>query len=82
MNMPLLDPKPEPAQLDSPLREEKDIARHRRLYCTHYDGCLDHSIALGWQSFSCTMCPLSEAADKSPKVLVPFATARNDNPTH
>lgn len=71
--------QPEPVPLDSPLRGEKDIARHRRLYCSHYDRCLDHSIAQGWQSFSCTMCPLSEAAAKGPSTAVPFATARNDN---
>lgn len=67
--------QPEPTQLDSTLRGEKDIARHRRLYCTHYDGCLNHSIARGWQSFSCMRCPLREA-----KVVVPLATGRNDNP--
>lgn len=70
--------KPEPAELDSPLRGERDIARHRRLYCAHYDGCLDHSIAAGWESFSCVRCPLSEEADKAPRWAAQHATAHND----
>lgn len=78
MKNPLLTLKPEPSQLESVLRGEQDIATHRRLYCHHYDGCLDHSIAAGWQSFSCIHCPLSEVADKQPRILVQHATAHND----
>lgn len=52
--------KPTPTELDGPLRSERDIARHRRLYCVHYAGCLDESINKSWGGFSCMRCPISE----------------------
>lgn len=67
--------KPEPMALESTLRSEKDILRHRRLYCSHYDQCLNHSVENGWQSFTCTRCPLSEYADTQPRA-VSFAQER------
>ena len=60
--------KPEPTELESTLSSEADIVRHRRLYCGHYDPCLHHSIVQGWQSFTCTKCPLSQYADGEPRV--------------
>jgi hypothetical protein len=59
--------KPEPTELDSCLRSERDILKHRRLYCSHYEKCLDASVENGWQSFTCTQCPLSEYADTAPR---------------
>jgi hypothetical protein len=67
--------KPSPAPLDGPLRSERDIAKHRRLYCPHYDRCLDESIRLNWQGFTCSRCPLSENVGKGPR-LGPYATQR------
>ncbi len=66
MTNPIMVLKPEPTELESTLSSEQDILRHRRLYCGHYDLCLDHSIAQGWQSFTCTKCPLSARADNQP----------------
>lgn len=53
---------PTPTQLDAPLRGERDIAAHRRLYCGHYGGCLNQSVHEGWAGFSCLRCPLRDLA--------------------
>lgn len=71
--------KPDPSELDAPLRSERDIARHRRLYCTHYDACLNLSIANCWQSFSCLHCPLADLAEKEPR---PGSFAEERRPDH
>ncbi len=71
--------KPEPTALEATLRGEEEIAKHRRLYCAHYDGCLNASIASGWQSFSCTRCALSPYAENSPR-LATFAHDRRNDP--
>ncbi|MBS1153907.1 MAG: hypothetical protein H6Q89_5605 [Myxococcaceae bacterium] len=67
MTNPLVLLKPDPTPLESTLRSERDIMRHRRLYCLHYDKCLNASIEEGWQSFTCTRCPLSDSADTQPR---------------
>ena len=58
--------RPMPTELDGPLRSERDIAKHRRLYCPFYDRCLDESIRLDWQGFSCARCPLCETVGRAP----------------
>ena len=67
--------KPSPAPLDGQLRSERDVARHRRLYCSHYDKCLDESIRRNWQGFTCMRCPLSDQAENKP-ALGAFANHR------
>jgi hypothetical protein len=52
--------RPSPTSLDTPLRDEADILVHRRLYCGHYSGCLDHSCREGWVGFTCLHCPLRD----------------------
>ena len=64
---PMVLSRPDPTELESCLSSESDILRHRRLYCGYYDRCLDFSIARGWQSFTCTRCPLAEYADTEPR---------------
>lgn len=67
--------KPAPTPLESPLRGERDIARHRRLYCGHYNGCLSQSVRQGWAAFSCLHCPLRDYAGDGPG-SEPFAHQR------
>ena len=67
--------RPSPMCLDMPLRGERDIAQHRRLYCGHYGGCLDQSVREGWAGFSCMHCPLRDLAHQRPG-SEPFAHQR------
>lgn len=53
---------PTPSPLDSALHSEHDIAKHRRLYCGHYNECLSRSVREGWAGFSCLNCPLKDLA--------------------
>ncbi|HEY0881879.1 MAG TPA: hypothetical protein VGD87_10140 [Archangium sp.] len=73
MTVPL---QPTPTSLEGPLRSERDVAQHRRLYCSHYEKCLDRSVAEGWDGFTCTHCPLQAIADEGPGSL-PYARARD-----
>lgn len=66
MKPPNLDLRPNPVSLEGPLRSERDVAQHRRLYCGSYDRCLDHSVQEGWDGFTCTHCPLRDLAGNSP----------------
>jgi len=68
--------KPEPSPLDGPLRSEADVARHRRLYCGHYDRCLSQSVREGWGGFSCMHCPLRDQATQG-LAPEPFADQRH-----
>jgi hypothetical protein len=53
---------PAPTPLDSALHSERDIAKHRRLYCGHYNDCLSLSVREGWAGFTCLNCPLKDLA--------------------
>lgn len=68
--------KPSPTRLEEPIRSERQLAVHRRLGCPHYSECLDQSVHLGWESFSCEQCPLA-AQSSDPRVeLMAYATSR------
>lgn len=41
-----------------------DTWKHRRLYCAHYQECLDLAVARRWQSFVCTKCGAAEFLDR------------------
>jgi hypothetical protein len=49
---------PNPTELRSVLKApgQGDIARHRRVYCVHYDRCLDLAIERLWRSWTCEHC--------------------------
>jgi hypothetical protein len=32
----------------------------RRVYCVHYDQCLDHALLNNWPSFQCDRCGVTE----------------------
>ncbi|MFO8071403.1 MAG: hypothetical protein R6V85_05965 [Polyangia bacterium] len=42
-------------KINRPL-EMKNVKRHRREDCVHYEGCLEEASALLWPSFSCEDC--------------------------
>ena len=44
---------------------------HRRLFCQHYNTCLDHAVRRWWQGFSCSRCPIIEQTKEERE--------RNDN---
>ena len=48
-----------PHQRSEALRED-EVAAHRRIYCRHYDRCIDLSEAKQWESFSCEECVIRE----------------------
>ncbi|MDQ3263415.1 MAG: hypothetical protein M3Y59_07115 [Myxococcota bacterium] len=55
--------KPFPTDLPQTINPEAGPARagvesHRNLNCRQYDGCLDEAVRNGWQSFTCSKCPL------------------------
>lgn len=37
------------------------VESHRRLWCIHYDACLEVAAGAGWHGWSCSECPLSAA---------------------
>ena len=67
--------QPEPMQLKAQLRSDADVAQHRRLYCGHYDQCLNQSVYAGWAGFSCTRCPMRDLGVQTPS-SEPFAHQR------
>jgi hypothetical protein len=66
---------PAPVAMEGALRTDEEVARHRRLYCSHYDGCLDLSVREAWGGFSCLQCPLKDVAGHGP-AHEPFAHQR------
>ncbi len=48
---------PTPAPLTQQLDPE-DVARHRSVACTEYDGCLDVVLRRRWRSWTCARCKL------------------------
>jgi hypothetical protein len=37
------------------------VESHRRLWCVHYDSCLELAVGAGWHGWSCAACPLAAA---------------------
>ncbi len=72
--------RPSPTCLDTPLRGEREIEHHRRLYCGHYSACLDQSVREGWPGFTCLNCPLRDLASGGPGTE-PFAFQRRTSNT-
>ncbi len=78
MKDPMLS-KPAPTPLDGPLRSEKDISTHRRIYCGHYHQCLNESIRRGWAAFTCVRCPISEGPGKEANRLSAAEQRKGDH---
>jgi hypothetical protein len=56
--------QPTPAALSAGL----DRVPFRRLYCVHYDTCLEQVCARGWRSWTCTRCRETEEISNLQKV--------------
>lgn len=57
--------EPNPTRLDIQV-SERQVDRHRNLYCHQYERCLDHAISQGWESWSCMQCPLMHSEAHGP----------------
>lgn len=75
--------KPFPSELPGPISAEAGIRAknggvesHRNLFCAHYDDCLDEAVKRGWNSFSCSRCPLFEQPGEYEGGVEGFATQR------
>lgn len=67
---------PHPVRLEGELRSERQIIEHRKLACAHYRACLDHSVAEGWEGFSCVHCELAPLVPALKSRVEAFAHAR------
>lgn len=48
---------------------KNDFSSYRKIYCSKYNDCLDHALALRWKGFTCNECcvdnPISRDQFKS-----------------
>ncbi len=74
------DAKPSPVELPAPINPEggkkQSVERHRNLFCTHYDSCLDEAVKRAWNSFTCLRCAFYHTGRDSTDGVAPFATQR------
>lgn len=75
--------KPYPIELPAPINPEAGLGGkgggvefHRNLFCAHYDDCLDEAVKRGWNSFSCSRCPLYDQPGEYEGGVESFATQR------
>lgn len=47
-----------PRERKLPLEPDFNIEVDRRIYCRHYETCLDFAFAKKWVSWSCGDCPI------------------------
>ena len=59
---------PTPTPLPSAFTSEAAAAAHRATYCPSYSGCLDVSVAAGWENWSCRSCSFSRRKQGGPDV--------------
>jgi hypothetical protein len=73
--------KPNPTELEAAINPEahghrQSVESHRHLFCPHYDDCLDEAVSRGWNSWTCSRCPLNAVALKVEGGLEDYATQR------
>lgn len=73
--------KPFPIELNQSINPEAGpkrlgVEEHRNLSCYQYDNCLDEAVRRGWQSFSCTKCPLNTIVAPPQVGIESFANQR------
>ena len=73
--------KPNPTELEAAINPEahgrrQSVESHRRLFCCHYDDCLDEAVSRGWNSWTCSQCPLNAMSPKVEGGLEGYATQR------
>jgi hypothetical protein len=65
-----------PTELTAPINPDRGVEGHRNLFCGHYDNCLDEAVKKGWNSWSCTRCPLFAMQPEIDAGLESYATQR------
>lgn len=45
------------------LLDEGSVLRHRSLFCSEYDDCLDEAAEARWASWTCEKCPFAKVRD-------------------
>jgi hypothetical protein len=73
--------KPNPTELEAAINPEtsgkrQGVESHRKLFCRHYDDCLDEAVMKGWNSWTCTRCPLYRLSPEVEGGLEGYATQR------
>lgn len=58
---------PSPVALGRPLLE-REVERHRDLWCMHYDDCLSEAVKREWRGWSCAACPVKGTQQKIPEL--------------
>lgn len=72
---------PNPTELETAINPDahgrkSGVETHRRLFCPHYDDCLDTAVMRGWNSWTCARCPLVDASPEVEAGLEGYATQR------
>ena len=75
--------RPSPTELESAINPENSgkrqgVEAHRKLFCSHYDDCLDEAVVKGWNSWTCTLCPLYAVSPEVEGGLEGYATQRRN----
>jgi hypothetical protein len=68
--------KPSPTELTAPINPDRGVEGHRNLFCNYYDACLDEAVKKGWNSWTCTRCPLHAAQPEVEGGIESYATQR------
>jgi hypothetical protein len=73
--------KPNPTELEAAINPDahgrkQGVESHRRLFCRHYDDCLDEAVSRGWNSWTCSNCELNAASPEVEGGLEGYATQR------
>ncbi len=73
--------KPNPTELQSAINPEANgrkqgVELHRKLFCQHYDDCLDEAVMRGWNSWTCARCPLVAMTPDTEGGIEGYATQR------
>jgi hypothetical protein len=51
----------QPCRMVLPIDFDFNIEVDRRIYCRHYDLCLDYAVEESWVSWSCKHCAVKES---------------------
>lgn len=50
----------------NPTKCHHDRRNQRKLFCRHYDDCLNVAVRAGWANFGCIRCTSNERVDVTP----------------
>ena len=60
------------------MRFLSSVAKHRNLYCRHYDECLGVAVKASWEGWTCVHCELSTQPGEMPDVIDFAIAGRRD----